>query len=151
MKILITLLFAVLLVPEARASSSRIEFADTIQNTTGGSVMAFPSSGTSVSSDTNAQTYQNKSISGSTNTLSQLPITAQINQDLFYGNGSSTSLTLSGGPPIAAGVTCYLDGLLMDQGTDYSYTYNGSLTPGTVTLAAAAATGQKIKCVYSKY
>lgn len=117
---------------------------------TGGSSLSVPSTGTTLSSDTNTLTLTNKTISGGSNTLSELPVATQITQVVVtpYPNSSTTAFTLSPTPPSnGSGVTCNIDGILMRQGASYDYTVSGS----TLTLNTAPATGQNIYCVYSEY
>lgn len=131
----------------ALASSTTSKQLDAISNSTGGSSLSVPSTGTAFSTDTNTLTLQNKTISGASNTLSQLPVASQIFQDLFIGNGVSTSFSLSHTQVGTSGLLCYLDGMLLTLGASYDYTFSGT----TLTLAVAPATGQKVICAYSQY
>ena len=140
-------ILAMIFGPWAFASTTRVQVIDTISNSSGGSSLTVPATGSNIVSDTASQSLTNKTISGSSNTLSNLPVQAQFVQDTFVGNGSSTSLTLSFSISTAAGLTCHLDGLLLFQGASNDYTVSGT----TVTMVIAPATGQKVICVYSKY
>lgn len=95
------------------------------------------------------QTLQGKTISGANNTLQQVPISSNMVQDTFVGNGSTTTITFSntGGTPSSDGMQCFVDGVTVDRGVDFTYTGGSS----TATFTTAPAAGQKIKCVYSKY
>jgi hypothetical protein len=121
----------------------------TIDNlkTTGGSTLALPSTGTNLATDTNTLTFTGKTISGSNNTLSQLPVESQMQQDIFYGNSTTTSFTLSFSQVSVSGLLCYLDGMALVQGSSNDYTASGT----TLSLNVAPATGQRILCIYSKY
>ena len=68
-------------------------------------------------------------------------------QDIFYGNSSATTFTLSFTPPSANGLLCHLDGSALVQGSSNDYT----LSTATVTMNTAPATGQRLLCYYSKY
>jgi hypothetical protein len=93
------------------------------------------------------QTLASKTISGATNTLSNLPVATQMVQDTFFGNSSSTTFTLSFTQVAAAGLVVYLDGVSLIQGASNDYTVSGT----TLTMNTAPATGQKILAVYSKF
>ena len=122
---------------------------DSIQNSTGGAGLSVPSVGTTLDTDTNTLTLQNKSISGGSNTLSQLPVANQIIQVLVspYPNGTTTAYTLSTAPGAAAGVLCAIDGMIQLNGSGKDFTVSGS----TVTFTTAPVTGQRITCWYSQY
>ncbi len=113
----------------AWASATRITEADSLTSSDHTKTWTFPSTGGGFV------------ISGA------VPIAAQFQQDLFYGNGTSTSLTLSYSQVSSNGLVCYLDGLALIQGSGNDYTVAGS----TVTLTSAPAAGQKVLCVYSRY
>lgn len=131
----------------AFAASTTSKQIDSVANSTGGSSISVPSTGTTFSTDTNTLTLTNKTISGASNTLSNLPVATQFAQDLFIGNGTSTAFSLSFTQVGTAGLMCYLDGTLLTLGASYDYTFSGT----TVTLATAPATGQKVICFYSKF
>ena len=141
-------LVLILLIPSwAFASATRVQVMDQAYNSSGTNWNMPNGPNSTLVSQGSTDTLTNKTISGATNTLSQLPVSSQYVVDTFFGNGSSTILTLSFGTPSASGLVCYSDGLALDPTTDYTYT--GGTT--SVTLTTAAATGQRIKCVYSKY
>ena len=93
------------------------------------------------------QTLTNKTISGASNTFSNLPVETQFQQDVFYGNGTSTTFTLSFTQVAAAGLMCHLNGSSLIQGSSNDYTVSGT----TLTMNTAPATGQTVLCIYSKY
>lgn len=134
----------------AFGAATRTLNADIIATSNGSKTWAVPvATGGSIVATATADTLTNKTIDGSTNTLSKLPVATQIVSDLFVGNGSTTVLTLSNatGTPAAADLRCYADGLILEISTDYSYTAGSP----TVTMVTAPSVGQKIKCVYSKF
>lgn len=119
---------------------------DTITNSTGGSGLSVPSTGTTLATDTNTLTFSGKTISGASNTLSNLPVATQFVQDIFTGNGSTTAFTLSFTQVAAAGLVVHLDGVALIQGASNDYTVSGT----TLTMNTAPATGQRILAVYSQ-
>jgi hypothetical protein len=133
----------------AWGSSTTTKQIDSIQNSTGGSTISVPSTGSNFASDTNTLTLQNKTISGSNNTFNQLPVATQTIQSKVtpYPNGSLTTFTLATSPGAGVGVACYLDGKLLKQGAGLDYTISSS----TLTFSTAPATGQDLYCVYSQY
>lgn len=82
----------------ALASSTTLKQIDNIQNSTGGSSLAVPGTGSSFATDSNTLTLSNKSISGSTNTFSNIPASAVSSGQLSVANGGTgaSSLTLNG-------------------------------------------------------
>lgn len=112
-------------------------------------MLSVPSTGSAVLSDTASATVTNKTISGGSNTLSQLPIAAQTTQVVVtpFPNGSATSFTLSTAPGGNAAVQLYLDGTQLVQGSGLDYTISGS----TITMTTAPATGQRLYAVYSQF
>lgn len=96
-----------------------------------------------------SQTLTNKTISGGSNTLSQLPVAVQMDQYTVtpYPNGSATTFTLSPVPVTSLSVQLYLDGTLLRQGSGLDYTISGV----TITMTTAPATGQVLWAVYSQY
>ena len=61
---------------QAQASTLRAVNADTITNTTGGSSLAVPSSGGNLLSDSASATLTNKTMSGASNTFTNIPQSA---------------------------------------------------------------------------
>ena len=68
-------------------------------------------------------------------------------QDVFYGNGSATTATLSFTPTNTLAVGCYQDGTALFQGSGNDYT----ISSATITWVTAPPTGSKLLCVYNKY
>lgn len=91
------------------------------------------------------QTLTNKTISGASNTFSQLPIATQFIRDSFAGNSSTTIFTLSQTPAVSAQVEVFVDGILQIVTTDYS------ISGTSLTFVTAPETGQDIKAIYSRY
>lgn len=91
----------------------------------------------------------NKTIDGSLNTLSKLPVATQLIQaaPTQTPNSSTTSFSLSTAPGVSSEVKLFLDGTLLRQGSGLDYTISGS----TITMVTAPATGQKLMAVYSQY
>jgi hypothetical protein len=82
----------------AFGSSTTLKQVDSIQNSTGGSAISVPSTGSTFVSDTNTITLQNKTISGASNTFSNVPASAISSGQLSVSNGGtgSSSLTTNG-------------------------------------------------------
>lgn len=96
----------------AMGAATTLKQIDNIQNSTGGSSIAVPGTGTTFATDTNTLTFTNKSISGSTNTFSNIPVSAiatGTGLSVQSGGTGLTSLTLNGvvfgNGTSAAGVT----------------------------------------------
>lgn len=104
-KLLLTTL-AALLATTAFAGSTTLKQIDSIQNSSGGSALSVPSAGSAIVSDSASQTLTNKTISGSSNTLSAIPVSA-----IATGTGLSVS---SGG---TGDTTLTLNGILFGNGT----------------------------------
>lgn len=163
------LLLLALIAPTAHASSTRSINADTITNTTGGSGLSVPSTGSAVCSDSASQTLTNKTLSGSSNTLSNIANASLVNssitvngtscslggscspsasvafnQDLFFCSGN-TGFTLTASPTAASAVLAHQDGQLLIQGASYDYTVSGT----TVTFTTACPTGAQVLIVYT--
>lgn len=135
------------MVPPALGGTSRAQQADTLISTDRTKTFSLPSASDTLLGRTSTDTITNKSISGSTNTLSNLPVAAQLVQDVFYGNSSTTAFTLSFTQVASPGLLCHLDGTVLIQGSGFDYTVSGT----TLTMTSAPATGQKILCYYSKF
>lgn len=106
-------------------------------------------SGDSLVTNATSATLTNKTISGGSNTLSQLPVATQMQQYTVapYPNSSATTFTLSPTPAANLSVQLYLDGTLLRQGSGLDYTISGA----TVTMITAPVTGQNLWAVYSQY
>lgn len=125
------------------SAASTISGLSTIIN--GAATITLPVTSTTLIGATSTDTLQNKTISGANNTLSNVPVSVQMVQDKFFGNGTTTAFTLSFAPPASAGLQVFLDGTLMTLTTDYS------VSSTTLTLVTAPATGQRVLVVYSKF
>lgn len=78
------------------ASATTSRQLDSIKNSSGGSSLSVPSTGTTFSTDTNSLTLTNKTMSGASNTFSAIPPTAVAGMVLDYGDGSDGAVTLNG-------------------------------------------------------
>ena len=126
----------------AWASSTRAISADTITNTSGGSALSVPGTGGNVVSDTATQTLTNKSISGSTNTLTAIPAGTALSGQVGVSNGgtglsSGTSggilgFTASGTITSSAALTA--NALVVGGGAGATPTALGSLGTTTTVL-----------------
>lgn len=78
--------------------------------------------------------------------LSGTPTPPTLNQAAPTGtiNGSNTSFTLSPTPTASADVTCFQNGLMLQQGAGNDYTISGA----TLTWLTAPASGAKILCTW---
>lgn len=96
-------------------------------------------------SATGTVTLTNKTISGSSNTLSNIPVATQMQQEIPSGtvNGSNVTFTLTNTPVTTLSLSLYVDGILQLQTTDYT------LSSATITFTTAPALGQSIRAVYS--
>jgi hypothetical protein len=126
-------------------SSTRTVSADSLVSSSGAKTFSLPAATDTLAGIAATQTVTNKTISGASNTLSNLPIQAQMVQDVFYGNGALTSFTLSFTIGTASGLICRLDGAALTQGAAFDYTVSGT----TLTMTSAPGTGQMVLCSYS--
>ena len=134
-----------LLASNAWASATRIEHADSLKSADETKAWTFPGSTQQLPGLNDSVTLTNKTMSGGSNTFSQLPVSSQIIQDTGSGNSSTTAFTLSFAPPTSTGVQVFLDGALQALTTDYT------ISSTTLTFTTAPATGQSIRVVYSRY
>ncbi len=133
----------------AWGSATTSKQLDSVHNSSGGSSISVPSSGSTFATDSNTLTLSNKTISGSSNTLTNVPVAASLVQETPSGscNGSNTTFTLANTPGGSSSVLVFLDGLAQIQGSGKDYTISGA----TITLASACSSGQTIYVFYSKY
>lgn len=139
----------ILLSQTAFSSVLRTIDADKLISSDHVNTLTLPSITDTLVSVSATQTLVNKTISGGSNTFSQLPVASQIQQVILTPapNGSQTNFTLSPTPVTALSVQLYLDGVLLQQGAGLDYTISGA----TVSFTVAPATGQMITVVYSQY
>lgn len=125
----------------AQASTNVIKDIDQI-NATGGSTLNVPATGGNLVSDTGSVTLTNKTISGSSNTLSSIPVSAistGTGLSVQSGGTGNSSLTLNGllfgNGTSSAGVTA-----AGSQFQIYQAGASGVPTVGALNLGQAAAT-----------
>src|SRR5579875_510383 len=94
---LLSLLLA-FLTTSAWSSSTTLKQADNIQNSSGGAAIAVPSTGTSFATDSNTLTLTNKTLSGASNTFSNIPGSAISSGQVSVANGGTGvgTFTLNG-------------------------------------------------------
>lgn len=93
---LISILMTLLITSSAFGTTITEKQIDTIYNSSGGSALAVPSTGTTFATDSNTLTFSNKSISGSSNTFSNIPVSAiatGTGLSVQSGGTADTSLT----------------------------------------------------------
>ena len=95
MKQFLAIISMFLLTTNAHASVARSVSADTITNTTGGSALSVPSSGSNIVSDSGTQTLTNKTISGASNTISAIPAATALSGQVPVANGGTGASTLT--------------------------------------------------------
>ena len=143
--IIFCLLISILYSSGGFAASTRSVDADQFQSSDHTKTFSVPAASDTLVGRASTDTLTNKTISGSSNTLSNLPIATQYNRDSFSGNGSTTAFTLTNTPGAVAEVAVYIDGILQIVTTDYS------ISGTTLTFTSAPATGQDIKAIYSRF
>lgn len=142
--------FLALSASAAFAGASRVIDADSLISSDHTKTYSLPSgTADTLAGVTSSATLTNKTISGGSNTFSQLPVGGQTLQPILtpYPNGTATAFTLSTAPPAGIAVVLYLDGDYLAQGAGLDYTISGS----TITMTTAPATGQRLIAVYSQY
>lgn len=135
-----------LAMPKAYASSARSTEADSLISTDQTKTYTLPAVSTALIGASSTDTLTNKTISGSSNTLSNLPVATQMQNELPSGtvNGSNVTFTLANTPVTTASVSLFLNGILLIPTTDYS------ISTATITMTTAPALGQTLRAVYSR-
>lgn len=101
MKLIIkALFFLVFLTSNVMASATTLKQIDNIQNSTGGSSLAVPSAGATLVTDTSTVTLTNKTISGASNTITNIAASSITSGILSVSNGGTglSSVTTNGIP-----------------------------------------------------
>lgn len=131
----------------AIASVTRTIDADAIISSNHSKTWNFPTTADTFCGIAATQTLTNKTINGSNNTLSNIPVSASIVQETPSGtiNGSNTSFSLANTPGSNSSVQVHLDGVLLVQGTDYT------ISSATISMTTAPALGQSLYVVYAKF
>jgi len=146
MKRISLLLLAFIFTAQAFASSTTIKQADTIQNSTGGSALSVPSTGTTFATDTNTLTLTSKTISGASNTLSNIPVSALSTGTAIGVNTGGTGLaTLTAGYLLSGNGTSSVNliapgssgNVLTSNGSTWSSSAPSSSAPTVVSTFAS--------------
>lgn len=137
---------ALFLSTSSQASTTRTIDVDALTSSNHSKNWSLPAVSDTLAGLAATQTLTNKTISGSSNTLTNLPVAATFAQEIPSGtvNGSNVTFTLVNTPAAVASVQLHMDGLLLIPTTDYS------ISGSTITMVVAPATGQKLQVVYSK-
>jgi hypothetical protein len=102
----VLLFLALFLTTNAWATGSTLKQIDAIENSTGGSSLSIPGTGSTLATDTNTLTFTGKSMSGASNTFTLIPVGAIGNGSVLSGSntGDVTSAAV-GSSPNANGFT----------------------------------------------
>lgn len=123
----------------AFASGGTDKQLDSFQNSTGGAILAVPSVGTTLATDTNTLTLSGKSMAGNVNTFTLIPVGAIGNGSVLSGSntgdvtlGTASGLSLTGQALSLGVASAGVTGAL--TGTDWS-TFNGKQAAGNYMTA----------------
>lgn len=131
----IFLALALMVTQQVSAATARDVQADTI-HATGGASLSMPSTGTAVVTDTATQTLTGKTLSGASNTFSNIPASAVSSGTLGVANGGTGSSTLTSGSVVVGNGTSAVS-LVAPSTSGNVLTSNGT----TWVSSAPAATG----------
>jgi hypothetical protein len=123
------LALALFLTTNAWAVTPALKQIDEIQNLSGGSVLLVPGTGTTFATDSNTLTLTNKSISGSSNTFSNIPASAISSGQLGVANGGTGDSSLTahavllgeGTSPVAFAAPTQYESLIGNASGDPSF------------------------------
>lgn len=128
-----------LITTNAFASGGTDKQLDSFQNSTGGAILAVPSVGTTLATDTNTLTLSGKSMAGNVNTFTLIPVGAIGNGSVLSGSntgdvtlGTASGLSLTGQALSLGVASAGVTGAL--TGTDWS-TFNGKQAAGNYITA----------------
>lgn len=128
-----------LITTNAFASGGTDKQLDSFQNSTGGAILAVPSVGTTLATDTNTLTLSGKSMAGNVNTFTLIPVGAIGNGSVLSGSntgdvtlGTASGLSLTGQALSLGVASAGVTGAL--TGTDWS-TFNGKQAAGNYMTA----------------
>lgn len=138
-------LFLFLITTCAWASTTTLKQVDNIQNSTGGSSLSVPSVGSNLSTNSNTETLTNKTMTGSANTFSLIPVGAIGNGSVLSGsNTGDITVTAFGAAPSASGFSLTGQALTLEPAdathsgglstTDWN-TFNGKQAAGNYITA----------------
>lgn len=133
----------------AYASGVRTIDADAITSPDKTKTFTFPSVSTALQGVSDTATLSNKTISGLSNTLTQVPIAINQQQETPSGaiNSINVTYSLAFSPVTSGSVVIFLDGLLQSQGSGLDYTMSSS----TITFTTAPVSGQTLMAIYPRY
>jgi hypothetical protein len=147
LKSLFVAVWVLLIGSGAFASATRTLDADALRSSDHSKSYTLPAATDTLVGRASSDSLSNKTISGTNNTLSALPVAADVAQETPSGaiNSSNTSYSLSQAPITNASLRLFLDGLLLTYTVDYT------LSGSTINMVTAPTTGQSLRAVFNKY
>ena len=144
------LIFLLLLISStAFAGPSRVIDADQITSSGKARSFLLPTTSTQLMGIDTSDTVVNKTISGASNTLEQVPVASEVQREVPSGlvNGANTTFTLTLTPVAISSVQVLLNGILQIEGALGDYTISGN----TITFNEAPALAQDLIVIYPRY
>ena len=131
------------------AQTTRSIDADEITSSDKTKTYSLPAATDTIIGRVSSDTMTNKTLSGSNNTFSQLPVAQDLQREVPSGliNGANAAFTLSFTPATIDSVQVLLNGILQIEGALEDYTISGT----TITFTTAPAPAQTIMTIYPKY